>query len=103
MISRVRFLPVGFMALLLGVALLFLGRPTSSAVLYSGYSVASSGPLSLEVSVDPPIGLPGDTLRMTVRVSNGDIQTQSPSVLLRLPRHLSTDIFALPPGATFNL
>lgn len=96
-------MPVGFMALLLGVALLFLGRPTSSAVLYSGYSVASSGSLSLEVSVDPPVGLPGDTLRMTVRVSNGDIQTQSPSVLLRLPRHLSTDIFALPPGATFNL
>lgn len=103
MTARFRLLPAGFVALLLGAALLFLGRPTMSAVLYSGYSTASSGPLSLEVSIDPPVGLPGETLRMTVRVANGDIQTQSPSILLRLPRHLSADIFALPPGATFNL
>lgn len=103
MTSRVRLLPVGFLALLLGAVLLFLGQPTSSAVLYSGYSLASSGPLSLEVTINPPVGLPGETLRLIVRVSNSDVQSHSPSVLVRLPRHLSADIFALPPGATFNL
>ena len=99
--SRVRLLPVGFLALLLVAA--FLWRPTSSAVLYSGYARADSEPLTLEITVDPPVALPGDTLRLDVRVSNHGQLPLTPSVALQLPRGLAADMFALPPGATFNV
>lgn len=102
MTSRNRLLPVGVLALLLGAAL-FLWRPTSSAVLYSGYARADSGPLSLEVTVNPPIGLPGDSLQMNVRATNRGAQSLSPSIVVRLPRGVAADVYALPPGATFNL
>lgn len=97
----VRLLPVGILALL-GAAL-FLWRSSSSAVLYSGYARADSGPLALEVTVDPPVGLPGQTLHLNARVSNQGIQAFSPSIVLRLPRNVSADVYALPAGATFNL
>lgn len=97
----VRLLPVGILALL--IAALFLWRPSSSAVLYTGYARADSGPLTLEVTVNPPVGLPGQTLHLNVRVSNQGIQAFSPSVLLRLPHSVSADVYALPAGATFNL
>ncbi len=102
MISRARLLPVGVLALLLGAALLFW-RPTSSAVLYSGYARADSGPLALEVIVDPPVGLPGDTLRLSVRVTNNGPLPLTPSVVLQLPRGLAADMYGLPSGATFNI
>ena len=94
-------MPVGFLALLLVAA--FLWRPTSSAVLYSGYARADSEPLTLEITVDPPVALPGDTLRLDVRVSNHGQLPLTPSVALQLPRGLAADMFALPPGATFNV
>ncbi len=97
----VRLLPVGLLALL--GAVLLLWQPSSSAMLYSGYARADSGPLALEVTVDPPVGLPGQTLQLNVRVSNQGIQAFSPSIVLRLPRGLSADAYALPSGATFNL
>ena len=97
----VRLLPVGIAALLL--AALFLWRPSSSAVLYTGYTRADSGPLALEVTIDPPVGLPGQTLQLHARVSNQGIQAFSPSIVLRLPRGLLADVYALPAGATFNL
>ncbi len=97
----VRLLPVGIVALL--VAALLLWRSSSSAVLYSGYARADSGPLALEVNVDPPVGLPGQALRLNARVSNQGIQALSPSIVLRLPRGVSADVYALPAGATFNL
>lgn len=101
MISRVRLLPVVVVALLVGAILLW--RPTSSAVLYSGYGRADSGPLSLEVTVNPPVGQPGDLLQLGVRVSNDGPMPLTPSIALRLPHDLSADMYALPPGATFNL
>lgn len=101
MISRVRLLPVVVVALIVGAILLW--RPTTSAVLYSGYARAESGPLSLEVTVNPPVGQPGDSLKATVRVSNRGPLPLTPSIVLRLPYGLSADMYALPPGATFNL
>lgn len=102
MISRQRLAPVAGLIALLG-ALLFLGRPSSSAVLYSGYARAQGGPLVVEIFVDPPVGLPGDTLRLTARVSNNGNQALSPGIALRLPQGVSADAYALPAGATLNL
>jgi PKD repeat protein len=102
MTSRVRLFPVAGLIFLLGAAL-FIGRPASSAVLYTGFAQANSGPLSLEVAVAPPVGQPGDRLQLQVRVANRDNHPLSPSVVLRLPRSLTADVFALPSGATFNL
>lgn len=101
MISRLRLLSIGGL-LLLGMAL-FLGRPTSSAVLYTGYARADSGPLTLEVSVNPPVGQPGDVLQLNARVSNRGAAALSPSVVLQLPRGVVADAYALPTGATLNL
>lgn len=102
MSSRGRLLSVGMLAVLLGAAL-FVWRPSSSAVLYSGYARADSGSLSLEVIVNPPVGTPGTQMQMVTRVTNRGAQGLTPSILLRLPRNLSADIYALPAGATFNL
>ena len=100
--SRFRLLSIGGLLLLAG-AFLFLRQPSSSAVLYSGVAVLESGPLTLEIILDPPIARPGDTLRLTARVANRGGGALSPSVALRLPRGLSGDVYALPSGATFNL
>jgi uncharacterized protein YkwD/PKD repeat protein len=87
---------------MLGAAL-FSWRPISSAVLYSGYARADSGPLTLEVTVTPPVGLPGDILQVNVRVTNRGVASLSPSAVVNLPRGVAADVFALPAGATFNL
>jgi uncharacterized protein YkwD len=102
MTYRIRLLWLGGALLLLGAAL-FLGRPSSSAVLYTGYARADSGPLALEVTLDPPVALPGDHLRLHVRLTNSGVQPLTPSIVLRLPHSLASDVYALPPGATFNL
>lgn len=102
MTSRGRALSVGVLALLLGAAL-FAWRPPSSAVLYSGYSRTDTGPLSLEVSVSPPVGLPGMVMQLNTRLTNRSVEPLTPSIVLRLPRGVTADMYALPPGATFNL
>ncbi len=102
MSSRGRLLSVGMLAVLLGAAL-FVWRPSSSAVLYSGYARADSGSLSLEVIVNPPVGTPGAQMQMVTRVTNHGPQALTPSIMLRLPRSLLADMYALPAGATFNL
>lgn len=100
--NRVRLLSIGVLALLLG-ATLFAWRPSSRAVLYSGYARADSGLLTLEVTVDPPVALPGTQMRLTTRVANHSNQPLTPSILLKLPSGLQADVYALPSGATFNL
>lgn len=102
MSSRGRLQSIGVLALLLGVAL-FAWRPTSSAVLYSGYARTDSGLLSLEITVTPPIGLPGTEMQMIVRITNYGDLALTPSIALRLPRGMAADMYALPAGATFNL
>ncbi|HOU41520.1 MAG TPA: PKD domain-containing protein [Promineifilum sp.] len=100
--ARVRLLSIGGLLLLLG-ALLFVRQPSSSAVLYTGVGLVDSGPLHLEVVVDPPVARPGDTVRLTARVSSRAAGRLTPSITLRLPRGLSGDVYALPAGATLNL
>lgn len=102
MSSRGRILWVGVLALLLGAAL-FVWRPSSSAVLYSGYARADNGALSLEVAVNPPVGSPGMKMQMIARVTNHAAQPMTPSIVLRLPAGVVADMYALPSGATFNL
>ncbi|MBP9500864.1 MAG: PKD domain-containing protein [Candidatus Promineofilum sp.] len=102
MVSRQRLFVVVSLMVLVGAASL-VWRPTSSAVLYSGYARADTGPLTLEITVDPPIGSPGDTLRVNARVTNHSPQPLTPSIVIQLPSGLSGNVYALPPGATFNL
>src|SRR5512134_3590537 len=99
MISRHRLLPVAVLGLMLGAAL-FFWRPTSSAVLYTGFAQASTGPLTLEIIVTSPVGRTGDVLQILVRVDNRDVQPLSPSIVLLLPHNLAADVFSLPSGAT---
>ena len=89
--------------ILFGSCSLLLWRSNSSAVLYTGTSRIDSGPLALEVAVDPPVSRPGDVVRVKVRLSNAAPQAQNPSVVLFLPRSLDAGVFSLPAGATFNL
>lgn len=102
MSSRSRLFIIGILTLILGVTL-FMWRPSSSAVLYSGYARADSDLISLEVSINPPVGSPGTLMQMTARVSNRGSQPLTPSIVLRLPRGAAADMYALPAGATFNL
>ena len=85
MISRARLLSVGGLLLLAGI-LLFLRQPSSQAVLYTGVAVVESGPLTLEVVLAPPVARPGDTVRLSARISNRGGGALSPSVVLGLPR-----------------
>lgn len=100
--SRVRLLSIGGLLLFVGV-LLFVRQPSSSAVLYTGAALVNSGPLRLEVVVDPPVARPGDTVRLTARVSSRANGLLTPSITLRLPHGLSSNVYALPAGATLNL
>lgn len=102
MISKFRLMSLGGVLVVLGFVLLW-SRQTSSAVLYTGYSLIDSGPLTLEVNVQPPVASPGATLQLSARVMNRGAATLTPSVVLRLPRGLSADVYALPPGATLDL
>ncbi len=102
MSSRRRLLLVCVLALLLG-ATLFVWRPSSSAVLYSGFARADNGLLSLEITVNPPVGSPGTKMQMIARVTNHAAQPMTPSIVLRLPPGVVADMYALPSGATFNL
>lgn len=88
--------------LLIGVAL-FVGQPETSAGTYSGYARTDSGPLTLEVTANPPIGRPGTQMQLVTRITNRGNQPQTPSILIKLPRGTAADIYALPAGATFNL
>lgn len=102
MISRDRLIAAGTLLLIVGVAF-FVQRPASSAVLYTGYSRADTGALTLEITADPPVASPGDRIRIRGRVTNHGPQTVTPSIVLQLPSGLTSDFYALPPGATFNL
>jgi hypothetical protein len=99
---KFRYWPVGVLILILGVVL-FTQRPASSAVQYSGYGRAETAGVQIELALNPPVGMPGDTVRLTVRVSNRTVQSVSPSIELYLPNSLEADMYDLPPGATFNL
>lgn len=98
----IRLYSVGVLTLLLGAAL-FFGRPSTSAVTYSGYTRVDSGQLTLEVTANPPVGMPGTQMQLVTRITNHGNQPLTPSILLKLPRGVMADIYALPAGATFNL
>jgi uncharacterized protein YkwD/PKD repeat protein len=102
MSARLRYLLAGLLILLAGTLFLLQQRP-SSAVLYSGYGTVTSGPLTLEVSLVPPIAQPGEQITLTARLSNGGASAMSPEALIRLPHGVSADVFDLPPGATVDL
>jgi uncharacterized protein YkwD/PKD repeat protein len=60
------------------------------------------GAVQLNVTIDPPIGKPGDTLNMRVSARNQDISTYTPSITIKLPSQLNLTNNILPAGATRN-
>ncbi|MEZ4516283.1 MAG: hypothetical protein R3C44_05385 [Chloroflexota bacterium] len=100
--AKVRFLVAGGLTLLVAAVVLFQHQP-SSAVTYSGYGVTTNGPLTLEVSVVPPVAQPGDQMNLTARLTTSGVTSQTPTVTLRLPQGVEADVYDLPAGATVNL
>jgi PKD repeat protein len=61
------------------------------------------GPLQLDLTVSPPVGTPGDTLVLTVKLRNSAMVTAVPQVLLQLPPGVQPDPTRFPAGMTANL
>ncbi len=102
MSAKVRFAWVGLVLLLVGGAVLIFQR-SSSAELYSGYGSLSSGPLTLDVSLVPPVAQPGERITLTARVAGTSGDVLNPDVSLKLPQGVAANAFDLPAGATLNL
>lgn len=102
MSGRLRYLLAGLLVLAVGGLALFHQR-SLSAVQYTGYGSVTSGPLTLEVSLDPPIAQPGEQMLLTARLSNNGAALMSPDVVIALPDGVSANAFDLPAGATINL
>lgn len=102
MTARVRATCVGIVLTTLLALLIVMGR-TSSAASYAGSAQASVGSIALTVTIDPPVGQPGDVLQLTVSTVNSGAETLLPSVAVTLPPGLSPANLTLPAGATFNV
>ncbi len=68
---------------------------------YSGV-IFIDGAVQLQVVIDPPLGMPGDSLNLQVSANNKDNITHTPNILIQLPSHLSLQSNILPAGATHN-
>lgn len=84
--------PIRFGALAAGIA---------EHSLFSGYAILD-GPLSLELSVNPPITTPGGTVSVQLLASNKLSTPAGPQITLNLPNSLSFDDVQLPAGTNHN-
>ena len=100
MTQRVRYFAVLIIILIVVSAVVLTGQ--NSVASFSG-TAQINGPVQLDLRVSPPISAPGTPLTLNVMVSNQMLATIMPEVVLRLPPGLSTDVSALPAGATMNM
>lgn len=80
---------------------LFLPAP-AAANAYPG-ALQISGPVQLDVKLDPPIAAPGQVMELSLTLINLDQMTHTPEISLQLPPNLRLDVTRLPAGATANL
>ncbi len=66
---------------------------------YSGV-ISIDSFVQLQVVIDPPLGMPGDTLNLQVSAKNNDNITHTPHISIQLPSHISVQSNVLPAGAT---
>ncbi len=102
---KVRTLPVLLLLFVVGLVVFWTGRDTAAfdpTDTFTG-SAQIDGPLSLQLSVSPPVATPGDKLLLTIRLQNQMKVTVSPAVVLQLPSGLGLDTTKLPSGLTMNL
>ena len=67
-------------------------------------SAQIAGPLQFDLSVSPPVGTPGDSLELTVQLTNRSFVTSTPELLLQLPDEVRLASHAgLPAGVTANV
>lgn len=72
------------------------------AASYSG-QVRIDGPLQFEMSVSPPVMMPGQNISLDASLLNYTGDARSPLITLSLPNGLSVDANTLPSGVTVNM
>ena len=72
------------------------------AASYSGYA-RIDGALQLEVSVSPPVVMPGQNISLDATILNQNGDARSPEISFSLPDGLNVDANALPSGVTLNM
>ena len=84
---------------------MLLGRDTAAFDLDDSFSGRAQldGPLTLTLTVSPPVSAPGDVVLLTVQLQNQMKVSAAPDVILRLPPGLGPDTGQMPAGVTINL
>jgi hypothetical protein len=104
MMPRVRTILV-FLVLLAGVGLLFPWRfvfaTNKNSVAYPGI-ITISGPVQLNLDIDQPTAVPGQTLNLQLSARNQTNVTLTPSITIQFPTQLRLQTNILPAGATLN-
>ncbi|MCB8961267.1 MAG: PKD domain-containing protein [Ardenticatenales bacterium] len=101
--QRARLLLVLFVIIGL-LALPFIGQPVFAQEDTGNGAApeAAPDPLSLNLTVDPPVGAPGTLFRVTAAISNNTDETIAPEIILAFPPQMLVDPAQLPAGTTLN-
>ena len=86
------------------LALPFIGQPVFAQE-ETGDNAAPEAlpePLTLNLTVDPPVGAPGTLFRVTAAISNNTDETIAPEIILTFPAQMPVDPVQLPAGTTLN-
>ncbi|MCA9936990.1 MAG: hypothetical protein KC415_23810, partial [Anaerolineales bacterium] len=91
----------------LGIALVVIGlwqRKTAATnlPLYNGYAQLD-GPLQVEMTAFPAVVTPGDTMTLSLRLTNRSNMAATPLITLQLPPELHPQMGSLPSGMTQNV
>ncbi|MCO5204290.1 MAG: PKD domain-containing protein [Anaerolineae bacterium] len=63
----------------------------------------ATGPVQLDVTLDPPVIKPGATIVMRLVVTNNQAETASPQIAIQLPPAATVSRANIPAGAAFNM
>lgn len=63
----------------------------------------AAGPVQLDVTLDPPVSKPGDTVIMRLVITNHQTNAASPQVAIQLPPAAAVNIANIPAGAAYNM
>lgn len=91
--------------LVCGLFVVLLRQDTAAFDIPAAYSGIAqiNGPLQLDATIFPPVATPGDTLTLTVLLSNHAQVTHTPTIIFQLPAGLRANTLLLPAGTTLNL
>jgi hypothetical protein len=78
-------------------------RPAPAAATAYPGALQISGPVQLDLKINPPISAPGSLLELSLTLINLDQMTHMPEISIQLPPNVRLDMARLPAGATANL